>query len=342
MKIRLMPRTRRGWLLCGLAAACIIVAAMFSIRKMTQMPGESFAGALPALTAEQVEVSANLSAHVQMLAGTIGQRNLATPGTLEAAAAYIEEQFRQIGYTPVDQSYEVDGATVRNIVAEIPGVDRPEDILVIGAHYDSAVGTPGADDNASGTAALLELARLMHEENPPCTLRFVAFTNEEPPYFWTENMGSLVYARHCKERGDRIVGALVLEMMGYFSSEDGSQRYPFPFGMLYPKQGNFIAFVGNTKSRAFIHASITSFRRHVEFPSEGIAAPMLVPRIGSSDHWSFWKQGWPALMLTDTAINRNRNYHQTTDTPDTLDYDSSARIVTGLRPVVLDMAAWRE
>jgi len=310
--------------------------------KMTRMPGESFAGALPALTDEQVAVSAKLSAHVHMLAETIGERNMATPGTLERAAVYIEEQMRASGYEPVDHTYEVGGVTVRNIVAELPGGDRAAEILVVGAHYDSAVGTPGADDNASGVAALLELARLMRAEKPACTVRFVAFTNEEPPYFWTENMGSLVYAKHCKDRGDRIVGALVLEMMGYYSNEDGSQRYPFPLGMLYPKQGNFIAFVGNTKSRAFIHASIGSFRKHVEFPSEGISAPMLVPRIGSSDHWSFWKQGWPGLMITDTAINRNRNYHQPTDTPDTLDYDSAARVVTGLRPVVLDVAGWSE
>jgi Zn-dependent M28 family amino/carboxypeptidase len=200
-------------------------------------------------------------------------------------------------------------------------------------------GSPGANDNASGAAAVLALARRFADRPQARTIRFVLFVNEEPPLFWTDQMGSLVYAREAKQRGDDIVAMLSLETMGCFLDEPGSQRYPPPFGMFYPDEGNFIAFVGMSSSGPLVERAVGAFRGACRFPSEGAALPSLVPRVGSSDHWSFWKQGYPALMVTDTAPYRYRHYHKPTDTPDKLDYERLARVVEGLDAVIRVIAS---
>ena len=190
-------------------------------------------------------------------------------------------------------------------------------------------------------AALLALARRLARMTPSRTIRFAAFASEEPPHFQTGKMGSLVYARSCRDRGDMIVAMLSLETMGFYSDEKRSQWYPPPFGLAYPSTGNFIAFVGNLNSRALLRSLVASFRAHASFPSEGGALPGWIPGVGWSDHWSFWKQGYPAVMVTDTAPFRYPQYHTIRDTPERIDYERLARVVEGLRKVVQELAGTR-
>src|SRR5262249_21271394 len=161
---------------------------------------------------------------------------------------------------------------------------------------------------------------------------------EEPPYFQTPAMGSAVYARRCRERGEKVVAMLGLETIGYYTDRPGSQRYPFPFGLFYPKTGDFVAFVGNTGSRALVHRAVAAFRAGAPFPSEGAAAPAALQGVGWSDHWSFWQEGYPAVMVTDTAPFRNPDYHTPRDVPDRLAYAPMARVVAGLVRVVEALA----
>ena len=299
---------------------------------MIGLPGRSFRDALPPLTAEQLLLRDRLISHVRQLAATIGERNVYRRGSLERAARYIEEQFAASGYEPASQEYNAASTTVRNIEsARGPGTG---DTLIVGAHYDSVAGCPGANDNASGVAAMLELSRLLAHH---ARLRFVAFVNEEPPFFMTDVMGSRVYARRCRARGDRIVGMFSLETIGYYSSAPGTQQYPGPtlFQRMYPNTGDFIGFVSNFASRRFLRRAGGEFRRRAQFPSEGVAAPADIPGIGWSDHWSFWQEGYPAVMITDTAPYRYPHYHESSDTPDKLDYDSLARVVSGLRDMLI-------
>jgi Zn-dependent M28 family amino/carboxypeptidase len=251
----------------------------------------------------------------------------------------VDAELQSYGYEPTYQAYEADGTTVRNIIVERPGRTRPEEILVVGAHYDTDLDSPGADDNASGVAGLLEMARLYSGHSTERTLRFAFFANEEMPYFGTEEMGSMVYARSCRRRGDHIVGAIILESIGYYSTEEGSQDYPVPFNLLYPDTGDFIAFVGSTEHDDLVKECVRIFRGlEVKMPSEGGAMPPFVKAAQLSDHSSFWEVGYPALMVTDTAPYRNPHYHQPTDLPDTLDYGRAARVTVGIALVVADLA----
>jgi len=200
------------------------------------------------------------------------------------------------------------------------------------------MGSPGANDNGSGVAGVLALARAWAKREPSRTIRFVAFVNEEPPFFQTDLMGSLVYAKHCRDRGDKIVAMFSLETMGCYSSEKGSQKYPFPFGLFYPSHGDFIAFVGNTSNGDLVRGSVKTFRAQASFPSEGGAIPGNLPGVGWSDHWAFWQAGYPAIMVTDTAPFRYPYYHTAQDTPDKVDCDQLARVVDGLSKVLEELA----
>lgn len=316
----------------------LMLALAAGLRYMTHMPGSSHAGPLPPLSGTEAELRDRLGRHVAVLAGEIGERNLWRHEALEASAGYIEKAFQAAGYEVASQHYVVDGKTVRNLEAVLPGASPSDEIVVIGAHYDSVAGSPGANDNASGVAALLEIARLLAQEQPARSVRFVAFVNEEPPFFYTEEMGSRVYARRARERGEKIVAMLSLETIGYYADAPGSQHYPFPFSPFYPDTGNFIAFVGNLASRELVQACLASFRNRAAFPAEGIAAPGWMGGVHWSDHWSFWREGYPAIMVTDTALFRYAHYHARTDTPDKIDYERLARVVTGLARVTRDLA----
>jgi Zn-dependent M28 family amino/carboxypeptidase len=266
----------------------------------------------------------------------IGPRNTFEPEHLAAAADYVEKAFA--GYAVERQQYDADGVSVANLIVEIRGTTRPEEIVVVGAHYDSIDGTPGADDNASGVAGMLALARRFANAKPARTLRFVAWVNEEPPHFQTGTMGSYVYARRCRERGERIVAALSLEMLGYYDAAPGSQQYPPPLAALYPDTADFIGFAGNIASRSLVNQCVKAFRARTAFPAHAAVLPELIPQTGWSDQWSFWQFGWPALMVTDTALYRNPHYHQSSDTPETLDYARMAAVVEGLAGVVDELA----
>lgn len=305
---------------------------------MIRMPAASFRGPLPPLSPAEEASRARLQSHISVLAGRIGERNLQKPAQLEAAASYIESTLRQFGYEIVSQEYTHNGQTFRNLEATLPGQDGTEEVVLFGAHYDSVFGSPGADDNATGVAALLELAALLTGKRFDRTIRFVAFTNEEPPIFLTGQMGSRVYAREARRRGDKIMAMVSIESIGYYASEPGSQRYPFPFSFFYPDRGDFIAFVGNIRYRRLVKQSIAAFRRRTPFPSEGVAAPAWIPGVFWSDHDSFWKEGYPAMMITDTVPFRNPHYHLPTDRPETVDQVCLAWVVHGLADVARSLA----
>lgn len=318
------------------AALVVLFATLWIVS--IQMPGTSFEGPLPPLNAKQWELEQRLRAHVEMLAGRIGERNYKKRRALDSAAAYIQTMLSSLGYTTEEQPYVFDGATYRNIEATIPGRTRPNEIIVVGGHYDSVFDSPGADDNASGTAAVLELARLLKGQPLDRTVRFVAFVNEEPPFFFGEDMGSRRYARAARARGDDIVAMISMETIGYYSSAPGSQKYPPILGWFYPERGNFIGVVGNIGSRSLVRRVVKDFRSFASFPSAGSAAPKQIPGISWSDHWSFWKEGYDAVMITDTAPFRNKNYHELWDRPDSLNYDHMARVVDGVARTVESLA----
>lgn len=319
-----------------------------------KMPGESYQGNLPPLNKQQTSMKGELKNHVYQLSEEIGERNLTRYDGLNQAADYIAGQFKNYGYNINIQEYAIPAGALRkhwkqfsydqqkykNIIAELKGTGKTDEIIVIGSHYDSVpiAGCKAANDNASGVAAILELAKYFSKNPQRRTIRFVAFTNEEPPFFWTKYMGSYVYAKECKNKNERITAMLTPETIGSYSDKKGSQRYPFPMNMFYPSTGNFIAFVANSKSKELTRQCVKTFRENAQFPSIGACLPMLVPRIGSSDHWSFWKMGYPALMITDTAPYRYRYYHTTSDNLENMDFDKMARVVDGLKLVIKDIA----
>ena len=311
-----------------LAAAVAAIAGLGWY--MIAAPGESHRGALAPLTAEERTSRELLQRHVSAIAST--EHNTRTPERLEAAARAIESELKSLGYEVRTQAFDSGAAKVRNLEATIPG--SKTGTVVIGAHYDSAPGAPGANDNGSGTAALLELARIFRGWKPKHTLRLAFFVNEEPPFFKSQEMGSKVYADELLARGERVAAMFSLETIGYYSERPGSQRYPFPLNLFYPERGDFLAFVANLGSRGLLHEAIGAFRSATRFPSEGVAAPALIPGVDWSDQWSFWRHGIPALMITDTALYRYPHYHLASDTPDKLDYDRLARVVAGLDRMV--------
>jgi hypothetical protein len=331
---------RRRLLLLG-AVAAIVITVLAGGWAMNGMPGRSYGGALDPLDATESRYRAELERHVRMLAGEIGERNVAHPAELERAAIYIELELAAAGPRPARQTYRVDTVDCHNVEAEVRGATRPDEIVLIGGHYDSVIGSPGANDNATGSAATLALARALAAARPERTVRFVLFVNEEPPYFQTDRMGSHVYAKRSRERGETIVAMLSLETMGCYSEEEGSQKYPFPLNLVYPSTGNFIGFAGNMDSRELVRRTVELFREHARFPSEGATVPADVPGIGWSDHWSFWQFGYPGVMVTDTAPFRYEHYHLESDTPDKVDYDRLARVVAGLERVVTELARKR-
>ena len=288
------------------------------------------------------DLEENLRRHVDRLAGLIGPRHLGAPKALAAAATFVEREFAAMGYEVQKLPYSVNGQEVCNLVAELPGQRRANEIVILGAHYDTVWSTPGADDNASAVAMLLEVARLMQSTRSQRTVRFVAFPCEEPPHFHTGDMGSQTYARRCREHNERIVGMLCLEMVGYFTSGANSQLVPeiIPkfLRWIFPRQGDFLAAVGNLKSWKLAWQFRRGFRRGVQFPLFTICLPELVQEIRLSDNSSFWDQGYPALMLTDTSFLRNPHYHKSSDTPETLDYASMAKVTLGVLGGVCNLA----
>jgi Zn-dependent M28 family amino/carboxypeptidase len=329
--------TRRAALRIATLAAILAIFCLWAYFTMLKMPGKTYIGRIPPLTSAQLSLKDELLRDVETLAGRIGQRNIWNHRNLTAATSFLETSLADTGYKVHRQNYLVEGKTCCNIEVEITGTKHPQQIVIIGAHYDSVLGSPGANDNASAVAATLALARRFVGKKIDKTLRFVLFANEEPPFFQTSQMGSMLYAKSCREKNENIIAMLSLETIGYYTDKTKSQKYPPPFSLFYPSTGNFIGFISNLANRKLLHKTIASFRKNCKFPSEGGAIPSIVPGISWSDHWSFWKAGYPAIMVTDTAPFRYPYYHSPEDTPDKIDYDSLAIVTSGLQLVIFDL-----
>ncbi|MBI5629839.1 MAG: M28 family peptidase [Elusimicrobia bacterium] len=279
-----------------------------------------------------------LRAHVVTLSSRIGERNASRPAALAAARDYVRGKFAAYGYKPELEAYEAGERTYHNITALLQGSAPGAPILVIGAHYDSAEGTPGADDNASGVAGLLELSRLLRKARPQASILFAAFGTEEEPYYGTEDMGSHHVAARLRAGRVEVKGMICLEMIGYYRRERESQSYPPFLKYFYPKRGNFISLIGDRRSKKFLARLKGSLRRKPALPIEAASLPAFVPGVDFSDHRNFWKQGWPAVMVTDTAFYRNPHYHLLTDTHERLDYEAMAKLVEKLAAAIQELA----
>jgi Zn-dependent M28 family amino/carboxypeptidase len=307
----------------------------------------------PGAAAPEIPLEARLRSHVTAIASS--EHNTANPAKLEEAARYIESALKNEGYAVRRQEYQAGGPhsshLVRNIevsVANLAPGARPARIFIVGAHYDSAPGAPGANDNGSGTAAVLELARLLKDMRPSqgTEVKFVFFVNEEPPWLSGElrgeEMGSMQHARQLHEDGQHVEGALVLETIGWYSQQRHSQKLPPGLEGRYPDTGNFIAFVGTVQSSRLVQDALSAFRAASDFPAHGLAAPAYVQGVTLSDHSSYNRFGYPAIMITDTAFMRYPYYHTAEDTPDKLDYESTARVVKGLARTITALAAGQQ
>ncbi len=282
---------------------------------------------LTAPPSPEKEVAARLRSDLEKLGV---ERNYVEIGKLNESANWIEAELVKAGYKVDRQTYELGKTKFVNLETRTPA---GQPTLVVGAHYDSVLGAPGANDNGSGVVAALELARRIKKPRHP--VRFVFFTNEEPPFFHQDSMGSLRYARLCKKRGDKILAMLSLETLGYYSDEPGSQTFPDPrMKARFGDRGNFMAIVGDEKSADLVADVQARWKARGKFPAQALTAPASVQGIGWSDHWSFWQEGYPAVMLTDTAPYRYPYYHTRADTPDKVDYASLARVVLQLQAVL--------
>ncbi|MGI9385302.1 MAG: M28 family peptidase [Methyloligellaceae bacterium] len=276
------------------------------------------------------DLEARLKGHVEHLASRIGERNVCCTQALDAARLYIEDEWIAQGYAVKRQSYNVGGVRCTNLEVTRRGRKGEGGILLIGAHYDTVPGSPGANDNASGVAALLEISRFIAEVEPETTVRLVAFVNEEPPFFMTPMQGSWVYAHMARERDQPIRLMVALETIGFYSDAPDSQRYPPLFDLIYPRKANFIGFVSDLRSRRLMRRLVKTFRSCSDFPLEHAATFRFVPGASWSDHWCFWRHGYRAVMITDTAFYRYAHYHTARDTPEKLAYPAFARVTDGL------------
>lgn len=336
MMRRLIPTGKRSrMVLIVLGILLVVTILLFCvIGWIAVVPGWSYRGELPALTAEQRLVAQNLRRHVEKLAGEIGPRSAAEADAYASAQDYLATSLRQVGYEPrLENGSTIGRHEVANVVAELPGTSTPGEIILIGAHYDTLPGVPGANDNGSGVAACLELARMFAKEPQARTLRFVLFYNEESVQPW----GASLYARECRRRGDNIIGMFSLETVGFYTDAPKTQKYPWPLSLFYPSTGNFVAFVGSIDYRGFLHESAAAFRKGARFRSRGIAAPKFLEDATRSDHAPFWDNGYPAIMITDTANFRYPHYHLPSDTQEKVKYEHLAHVVGALRDMLREL-----
>ena len=331
----MIPLHGRTRLVLVLLAALVVVVG-FAVWYVTATPGATYRGPLSPLDTDGRRLAEDLRKHVTGVASE--EHNVSRPDALERSARYIETALHGLGYAVTRDEFDAKGVKVRNLEVSRGSGKR---VVVVGAHYDSAQGAVGANDNGSGVAALIELARVLKTVEPAegLEVQLVFYVNEELPWFSTDAMGSYVHAKRLAHDGKDVVAMLSLETIGWYSENYDSQRYPFPFSLFYPSKGNFVGFVANLASRGLMHRVVATFRRTVAFPSEGVAAPESIPGIGWSDQWAYWQFGWPALMVTDTAPFRYPHYHTLRDTPDKIGYERLARVVKGLEGVVRDLAS---
>lgn len=280
--------------------------------------------------------SQRLEQDVVALARDIGERHWRKPAALARTADYIDRRWRDAGFAPRHQYFEAADQRFANLELELPGASRPDEIVVVGAHYDTVSGSPGANGNGSGVAALLFLANQIRSRQFARTLRLVAFANEEPPFARTRDMGSRVYARRARRRGERIRCMVALETLGCRHTEPNSQRLALG-GLVMPSHGDFIALVGNWRHRRWLPRARAGFRQRSGVDCETLALPGYMPGAWSSDHWSFWQEGFPAFMVTDTAPLRYRHYHTPEDTPEKVDYAFLSQVVSGVEGILEEL-----
>jgi len=277
------------------------------------------------------EIRTNLEAHLQYLSVRLGERCIYRPENLKAAEDYVYQSFAHLGYQPRRQTFSYQRLEVSNIIA---GDQDPGGYYILGAHFDTVAGTPGADDNASGVAVLLEVARLARSLALPKPWTFIGFTTEEPPAYFTPYMGSRVYAKRARREKHQILGMLCLESVGYYRREPGSQALPLTLRLLgYPTTGNFIGLVSNRRSKPLLARLDQAIRAGGRLPTATLAAPLgghLLPEVRLSDHANFWDEGYPAIMLTDTAFMRNPHYHGPGDVMENLDLEAMTELTLGL------------
>jgi len=278
-----------------------------------------------------------LLAHVEKLSIDFAPRNYKRVWNLDKCAGYISDHFMKAGGNVEVQPYEVEGKTYRNVVAQFGSTNEP--VIVVGAHYDSYQDTPGADDNASGVAGLIELAYLLGQADLGQRVELVAFTLEEPPFFRTGNMGSARHAFGLKQAGVEVEAMVCLEMIGYFSDQKDSQQFPSALmKMIYPNTGNYIAVIGSMGDRKLAKKMKESMRDATDLPVHSMCAPKGFPGLDFSDHLNYWNFDYKAVMVTDTAFMRNFTYHGTGDTADRLDYNRMAKVVLGVYEGVVRLA----
>lgn len=315
-------------------AAVVFAGLMLFSAMLLRMVQPSFLYYPPS---EQTLDPARLQEHVEMLSGTLAPRDYKNHHNLEKTAGYISNHFARAAAQISEQVYEVHHRKYRNVIATF-GPETPSRI-VIGAHYDSYKNTPGADDNASGVAGLIELAVLLGRAELEQRVDLVAYTLEEPPFFRSGDMGSARHAALLRQEGVDIEAMLCLEMIGYFSDVADSQHFPSALiGFLYPDKGNFIAVIGATNDRKLAKQVKISMRSATDLPVHAMCAPQGFPGLDFSDHLNYWKNGYRAVMITDTAFLRNARYHHPLDTSDTLDYQRMAKVVLGVYEAVIRLA----
>ncbi|MGE3674591.1 MAG: M28 family peptidase [Polyangiaceae bacterium] len=338
-------------LVVGCAASAPALKPASAPKAKTAEPTPVVAGrGLPPLTDEEKALSVSLRQDVEKItqltcpkpppgkAKTCG-RNSDAVWELAEVSDWLSAQFEQAGYQVNRHGIELDGTTVMNLEVEVPGGLAGGELVVVGAHYDAVTGSPGADDNASGVAGVLALARSFNGRRHQRTLRFVLFVNEEPPHFQTPTMGSFAYAKELSEAGRNVRAMLSLESIGYYSDAAKSQHFPTAkLAQGHSPVGDFVAVLGDRTSADLVNATANLLVKHATLPVEREVMPANAPGVDWSDHWSFWQFGFPAAMITGTALFRNPNYHKASDTADTLDYERMARVVSGVDAALVDLA----
>jgi len=316
-------RIRRA-MIYPLTLLCLIVVAFFVVSFLVAQPTWR--------TNPRSSASADpdqLRAHVVALSETFVPRDWTNPANLDKCAEYIAEHFANAGAEVEEQVFEARGSEYRNVIGRFAAGEGSR--LVIGAHYDAFGPLPGADDNASGVAVLIELAQLLGENPPDREVELVAYTLEEPPLFRTEFMGSAVHARSLVEEGADVAGVIVMDMVGYFSDEPGSQSYPTPLMRLfYPGRGNFVTVVGRWDQGDWIREVKGAMVGRTQLPVHSLRAPQAIPGVDFSDHKNYWPHGINAVLLSNTGFYRNNAYHTANDTADTLDYERMAMVTVAL------------
>ncbi len=325
-----------------LVSAMFIICAAAAVWYFTTQPNlisstRTIDTSLSIEHASDAQLPQRLESHVRKLVFEFSLRDHLNIVQLDRASAYIESELAKHATNARFQNYRVNNNDYRNVIAQF-GPDT-EDVIVIGAHYDSYGGLPAADDNASGVAGLIELARMLSKVTLNKRVELVAYSLEEPPYFRTEHMGSAIHAKWLKNTNKRVSLMLSLECIGYFSDAANSQNFPVSaMGALYPNTGNFIALVGHYREGALSRRVRETMRAATPLPVHSINAPAFVAGIDFSDHLNYWNEGFVGMMVTDTAFMRNKNYHTAGDLPETLDYRRMADVVRGVAAVVVSEA----